>query len=65
MLASLWNVCWTNGLVLRATAGHYVPVGGDTIVQAVPQQMHELSIGTELWVLLTSHDKVVGVVDQS
>ena len=45
-----------NGLVLRATAGHYVPAGGDTVVQAVPQQMRELSVGMKLWVLLTSQD---------
>lgn len=46
-----------NGLVLRATAGHYVPIGGSTFLNAMPHKMQELSIGDKMWFLSINHDK--------
>lgn len=36
---------------LKASAGHYIPVGGQTIAMSSPHSMAELAVGDKLWVL--------------
>jgi len=50
-ISTFVEVALDNNATLRATAGHYIPVGGRTFAKSSPLLMEEVVVGDKMWVL--------------